>query len=111
MAGGEQRTATHEDRSPSVIPSLVSGSPWRVVDMRIVEDRAMRVRFLDGVEGTVRFGPTFFRGVFAHLIDPTEFAQAAVEMGAVTWPGELDLAPDRMHDDILREGTCVLGAN
>ncbi len=68
----------------------------------------MQVRFIDGVEGTVRFEPTFFRGVFAHLTDPRLFAEACIESGAVTWPGELDLAPDRMHDDIVAWGECVL---
>ncbi len=76
--------------------------------MQLVDGRAMQVRFVDGVEGVVRFESGFFRGVFAHLIDPARFAEASVEMGAVTWPGELDLAPDRMHDDIAARGECVL---
>lgn len=71
----------------------------------------MQVRFVDGLEGVVRFTPGFFRGVFAHLVDPSLFAEAAVESGAVTWPGELDLAPDRMHADIATNGECVLGAS
>lgn len=76
--------------------------------MRLVDDRAMQVRFVDGVQGIVRFDRSFFHGVFAHLIDPERFREAAVEMGAVTWPGELDLAPDRMHADIRANGECVL---
>ncbi len=76
--------------------------------MRLIGERAMRVRFLDGMEGVVRFEPGFFRGVFSHLTDPWLFAEATIEMGAVTWPGELDLAPDRMHADIAKHGECVL---
>ena len=68
----------------------------------------MRVRFVDGAEGLVHFTPGFFKGVFAHLTDPERFREATVETGAVTWPGELDLAPDRMHRDILNHGECVL---
>ena len=79
--------------------------------MTLVDSRSMRVRFRDQVEGEVRFAPGFFRGVFAHLTDPARFAEARIDMGAVTWPGELDLAPDRMHDDIVRDGICVLGAH
>ena len=78
--------------------------------MHLLADRAMQVRFVDGTEGVVRFGPGFYRGVFAHLIDADRFAEARVEMGAVTWPGELDLAPDRMHQDIISYGECVIGA-
>jgi hypothetical protein len=92
------------------MPNIQNSAPWRVVGMRLIEDRAMQVRFVDGVEGVVRFGPNFYRGVFAHLVDADRFAEARVEMGAVTWPGELDLAPDRMHDDIVALGECVLGA-
>ena len=35
--------------------------------------------------------------VFAALRDPSLFAQVALDYGAVSWPGELDLAPDAMH--------------
>jgi len=39
-------------------------------------------------------------GVFAALADPSLFAQVSLEYGAVTWPGELDLAPDAMYSAI-----------
>jgi hypothetical protein len=90
------------------MPPIEVRSPWRVTDMQIVGERAMHVRFVDGLEGDVRYTPEFFRGVFAHLADPAKFNEARVEMGAVTWPGELDLAPDRMHLDIRERGECVL---
>ena len=109
MGGGKRGRATREDCSPAVIPALESRAPWRVTNMQFIGAHAMKVRFVDGVEGVVRFEPGFFRGVFAHLVDPDHFAQAEVTMGAVTWPGELDLAPDRMHDDIVARGECVLG--
>ncbi len=93
------------------MPPLLNGAPWRVIGLEKIGERDLKVRFRDGVEGLVRFEPGFFRGVFAHLVDPAQFERVGVEMGAVTWPGELDLAPDRMHDDIVRDGICVLGAN
>ena len=39
-------------------------------------------------------------GVFARLAEPSLFAQVFVEHGAVTWPGEIDLAPDAMYAEI-----------
>uniref|UniRef100_UPI0035CC69A8 DUF2442 domain-containing protein n=1 Tax=uncultured Sphingomonas sp. TaxID=158754 RepID=UPI0035CC69A8 len=108
MAGGEYWDHAREDRSAQVMPPIVSRSPWRVTDLQIIEDRAMKVCFVDGLEGIVRFTPGFFRGVFAHLVDAARFREARVDMGAVTWPGELDLAPDRMHHDIRDHGECVL---
>lgn len=77
---------------------------WRVTQVSVVDDHAVRVRFVDGLEGVVRFLPGFFRGVFTHLSDPAQFRQVSVIGGAVTWPGELDLAPDAMHDEIRQHG-------
>ena len=109
MGLGEPQHRARADRSADVIPPLSdSKMPWRVVAMTVADDRALLVRFVDGTEGTVRFGQGFYRGVFAHLLDPEAFAQVRLEMGAVTWPGELDLAPDRMHQDIKKYGECVL---
>jgi len=43
-------------------------------------------------------------GVFARLQDRDLFGRVYVEHGAVTWPGELDLAPDAMHAAINEHG-------
>lgn len=77
---------------------------WRVSEVRVIDDYAVQVRFMDGLEGVVRFLPGFFRGVFSHLSDPAKFNQVTVVGGAVTWPGDLDLAPDAMHDEIKQHG-------
>jgi hypothetical protein len=34
------------------------------------------------------------------LADPEFFERVFVDCGAVAWPGEIDLAPDAMYDDI-----------
>jgi hypothetical protein len=47
----------------------------------------------------------FSAGVFAHLADDREFNQVRLVDGAVTWPQELDLAPDAMHD-ALKTSRC-----
>jgi hypothetical protein len=81
---------------------------WDVTKAEVVENFTLCVRFKDGVEGLVRFMPTFFRGVFAHLTDIAQFRQVTVVDGVVTWPGELDLAPDAMHAEIKQRGEWVL---
>jgi tRNA(Arg) A34 adenosine deaminase TadA len=43
-------------------------------------------------------------GVFARLRDPAQFAAVGIDHGAVTWPGELDLAPDAMYAEIRAHG-------
>jgi hypothetical protein len=47
-------------------------------------------------------------GVFTALRDEKLFRQARVILGAVTWPGELDLAPDAMHRAIKEFGRWVV---
>ena len=83
---------------------------WRVSEVQVVGDHAVRVRFRDGLEGTVRFESGFFRGVFKHLAEPSEFRRVTVANGAVTWPGELDLAPDAMHREIKARGEWIVEA-
>lgn len=73
---------------------------WRVSEVRVIEDRAVWVRFADGLEGIVRLSPDFFQGVFSHLIAPDKFREITVVDGAVTWPGGLDIAPDAMYEDV-----------
>lgn len=82
--------------------------PWDVTAINIKTDTALRVRFHDGLEGDVEFLPSAFRGVFVGLKDPQAFRQARVQDGVLTWPGELDLAPDAMHEAIAAHGKWVL---
>ena len=89
-------------------PLTGSPMPWRVISCEVVGPHRLHVCFRDGLQGDVQFTPSAFYGVFEHLSDPAKFAEAEVVLGAVTWPGELDIAPDRIHADIEREGVCVL---
>jgi len=74
--------------------------PWRVVAVEALPGFQLRVRFVDGTEGTVDLTSLVHSpnaGVFAPLADTAFFAQVFVEHGAVAWPGEIDLAPDAMY--------------
>ena len=85
--------------------------PWRVTEVLALDGFRLRVRFVDGLEGEVDLSGRVkspAAGVFAVLADPDKFADVFVEHGAVTWPGELDLAPDAMHDEIAAQGKWVL---
>jgi hypothetical protein len=81
---------------------------WDITAIEIRDDHAVWVRFQDGLEGTVQFLPGVFRGVFAQLREPEVFRLARIEDGVLTWPGELDLAPDAMHAAIARKGKWLL---
>lgn len=87
---------------------MVTTVNWEVVKVEVQSDTTLRVWFYDGLEGEVEFLSTAFRGVFTGLKDPQAFRQARVRDGVLTWPGELDLAPDAMHDAIAQHGKWVL---
>ena len=83
------------------------GAPWRVVSVEPRPGYRLLVLFADGTRGEVDasrliFGPQ--PGVFGPLRDPARFAEVGIEHGAVTWPGQLDLAPDAMYDEIRTHG-------
>jgi hypothetical protein len=71
----------------------------------------IEVKFVDGVQGVVEMERRVMSsraGVFSALKDSSLFDQVYLEYGAVTWPNEIDLAPDVMHDEIKRHGRWVL---
>lgn len=56
----------------------------------------LQLRFSDGTTGTVDFAPMLANPLFAALADEDRFAQAYVEHGAVTWPGDIDIASEAL---------------
>jgi hypothetical protein len=98
---------TEEDRTPILIPPFQATAPWDVRDVVPLPDYRLAVRFIDGTAGIVDLSARVVSpkaGVFAQLRDPDTFAQVYIEYGAVTWPGEIALAPDAMHDEIKAHG-------
>ncbi|MGO9743248.1 MAG: DUF2442 domain-containing protein [Roseiarcus sp.] len=94
-----------EDCAAAVSPWPTPRSPWRVVDVVALPDYRLDVTFRDGLRGVVDMSHLIHSpnaGVFAALADPTLFAAVRIELGAPTWPGELDIAPDALHDAIQR---------
>ncbi|MBV9286337.1 MAG: DUF2442 domain-containing protein [Hyphomicrobiales bacterium] len=74
--------------------------PWRVASVEPLPGYRLHVRFLDGLEGLVDMAALIASpdaGVFAALRDIAVFNQAFVRLGAVSWPGDLDIAPDAVH--------------
>lgn len=75
-----------------------------VVEVRVNAPLSYFVRFADGVCGTVRLAESHPTGVFAALADPAVLQQVQIVDVFVTWPGEIDLAPDAMDAAIRARG-------
>jgi hypothetical protein len=69
------------------------------------------VRFMDESEGFVDLSELITSkeaGVFMVLRDTQLFKSVYLDHGAVTWPGNLGLAPDAMYDVIKDKGEWVV---
>lgn len=79
----------------------------------MIEHGVLEIVFADGTRGMADMRLFLESGksagtVFEALRDPVTFSQATVELGAVAWPGEIDIAPDAMYDAICAGGTWML---
>lgn len=108
-----KQSAAQQDRAAGVAahPPIVPRAPYRVTEVQALEGWRLRVRHNDGVSGLVDMSQLVHAphaGVFAALKDEALFRQVFLDLGAVTWPGEIDLAPDAMHDEIEANGEWKL---
>ena len=107
---GEHRPSTMTS-TVVTIPPIACNHGDDVAEVTVLNGFRLHVRFHDGTEGEVDMSvlvQSARAGVFAQLADPSLFAQVHVEHGAVTWPGELDLAPDAMYTEISQHGKWTL---
>jgi Protein of unknown function (DUF2442) len=102
---------TQKDPTAELIPPVRPRAPWRVAEAEALPGFRLRVRFNDGAAGIVEmadFINSDAAGVFAALRDEEIFRQVTVSLGAVTWPGNLDLAPEAMHREIKKHGNWII---
>ena len=93
------------------IPPIICNQPDDAAEVTALDGFRLHVRFFDGVEGYVYMSDLIHSpdaGVFAQLAVPALFLQAYIQYGAVTWPGELDLAPDAMYAETKQHGEWKL---
>ena len=95
----------------NIAPRIVCTAPWRLLKVKPLPNYELEVEFNDGERGIVEMVKLIMSnkaGVFAALKDQDLFNKAHLEYGVLTWPGEIDLAPDAMHDAIKQKGRWVL---
>jgi hypothetical protein len=72
-----------------------------VVDVTVLTDFRVRLRFDDGEEGEVDLRPFFNGPIFDALLrDRRLFESVHVdpELGTIVWPNGADVDPDVLHD-------------
>jgi Protein of unknown function (DUF2442) len=77
---------------------------WDVVEVKAESGHRLFVRFTDGTSGKVQLDLSELSRVLAPLRDPAFFERVFVDHIAVAWPGDIDLAPDAMYEQVVRQG-------
>lgn len=75
----------------------------KIVEVEPRNDYHLWVRFEDGVEGQVDLSDLVGEGVFERWEDAAEFRKVFVDevTDTVAWPGNIDLCPDSLYDDLI----------
>jgi len=102
-----KQAATQENTAAGLVPP----APWRIHTLAILPGWRLSVTFNDGRTGVVDCSLVVRQpqaGIFAALADESFFRQAALVLGAVSWPNGADLDPHWMHEELGRESTWVV---
>ena len=78
---------------------------WDVVEVKPEPGYRLFVRFADGTSGHVQLTLAEFTGVLEPLRERSFFERVFVDQGAVAWPGNIDLAPDAMYAQVVKQGS------
>ena len=72
--------------------------------VEVVGAHRLRLCFEDGAEGVLDLSGWSWLGVFEPLRDPDVFAQVSLdeELGTIVWPNGADLAPETLHEWVVR---------
>ena len=84
-----------------------------VVRVKALGAYRLHIEFSDGTAGERDFAPKVVRSgeMLIPLKDPSFFARAFVELGAITWPNGYDLDPIALHDRMAAAGELKQAAN
>jgi hypothetical protein len=92
-----------------IVPEIIPASKWRIREVKTRPGHKLWIRFNDGTNGEVdlsEFLKSSESGVFSVLVDENEFRKVRLELGIVTWPGGLDMAPETLYREIKARIEC-----
>ena len=87
-------------------PELVDSgiSMPNIIDVEYLGGHKLRLVFDDGKEGDVDLSPAIERiPPYRELRDPDRFIQFGLVGGTLVWSDELDMAPDWLYEEMLRQ--------
>jgi len=70
----------------------------KITDAKLIDRFRVSLRFDDGAVGTIDVSHLAGHGVFRAWLQEGVFEQLSISpIGALTWPGDLDLCPDSLY--------------
>lgn len=70
----------------------------RVVELEVLPNYRLKLKYADGVEGIVDLSGYVGKGVFAVWEDPREFARVTLgSSGELVWSDQVNLDPDALY--------------
>jgi len=70
----------------------------KVIDVKVLDNYAIFVRFADGVQGAVDLNHLAHKGVFCEWDNNNLFSQVHIDdYGAIAWNDDIDICPDNVY--------------
>ena len=74
---------------------------YRITNLKVLEGYNIRLKYADGVEGTVNLSRLVGKGVFLLWNNYNEFKNVSIgSSGELLWGSEVDLCPDSLYLEI-----------
>ena len=72
-----------------------------VVSVKALPNHQLSLEFSDGKRGIFDMTPYLKSGQYTKLIDPVAFNEVRVECFTASWPGGIDIAPERLYSECV----------
>ena len=85
----------------NILHQVVAASP--------LDDTKIRVSFENGMSGFFDCEPYFRDKYWESLSNPAFFRQVRVDCGTLCWPNDIDIDPEEVWDDCVKETMAAIG--
>ena len=74
-----------------------------IVSVKALPDYRLSLEFSDGKSGIFDMSPYLATGQYTKLMDPNAFNEVRVECFTASWPGGIDIAPERLYAECIAD--------
>ncbi len=79
------------------------------IDVEYLGNHKLHLLFSDGTQGDIDLAPAIERIPPLHVLrDPNRFIQFGLVGGTLVWSDELDMAPDWLYEEMLKQNKLAV---